>query len=169
LTATWKEISFWIVFDFLPKKYEWYHGVLFFVVINLLTFSYLFPVSYYGSLSLPWIAPPGWVFGVAWPINNIIVIWGNIVALNLAPSLNRTKYLWLQAGSWLIYVLYSWFTFGLQIPFNFFWPIVLYILFTILSIYYGGKLDKRIVLSLLPLLIWLIFAGYLGLYVWFYN
>lgn len=72
----------------LPHRLHWYHGVLFFVLINLIAFGWGIEVpNFYANLDKPWFAPPTWIFGVIWPINVALVITGNIWAYNLYQSI----------------------------------------------------------------------------------
>lgn len=49
-----------------------------------MTLSWVFiDLPYYKSLNKPFFAPPSWAFGPAWITNNILVITGNIWAINL--------------------------------------------------------------------------------------
>jgi len=154
----------------LPKKYNLWHGLAWFVLMNTLTFAWVFTdVSYYNSLNKISIAPPSWVFGVVWPINNILVILGNIWTLNSKPSPERKKLLILQGLSWLNYVVFSALSFGTKIPAMFFIPTFSMLLLTIASIYYARKIDLKISYTFVTLIAWLFLASVLGLSVWLYN
>jgi translocator protein len=154
----------------LPTKYRWYHGLIFFTLVNLLTFSWIFvDTNYYEVLNKPWLAPPAWVFGPVWFVNCLLVIWGNLRALNAPKSTARKAYLWLQGFSWLNYVVFTYLTFGLKIPAMFFWATFPMWLFTVASLYYGYKIDKLIPWSFITLLPWLTLASYLGFFVWLNN
>src|SRR5579883_3542613 len=82
-------------------RFHWYQGVIFYIVIQALTFGLsglvsaiggnrgqslredIFgDVNYFRNLKQAIITPPSWVFGPAWTINNILTIWGNLRALN---------------------------------------------------------------------------------------
>ncbi len=158
------------IVKFLPQKYNFWHGLAWFVLMNFLTFAWIFTdVPYYNSLNKISIAPPSWVFGVIWPINNILVIVGNIWTLNRKPSLDRTKLLILQGFSWFNYVVFSGLSFGTKIPAMFFWPTFSMLLLTIASIYYARKIDLKISYTFVTLIIWLFLASVLGLSVWIQN
>lgn len=177
-------------FSNLPKKLKFYHGLIFFVVINLIAgygVSLFVDVkSVYSNLKLPWIAPPVWLFGFAWTFNNICMIYGNILAYNLENSSQnavlKSKFLKLQCFSWLNYLVFQYLSFGTKIPAMFFIPTFSMLVINIFSIYYAYKLDtidmsfwskvksgKSIFMSLVSLVSWLIIASILGLSIMLYN
>jgi tryptophan-rich sensory protein len=180
------------------KNYKWYHGLFFLVVVNLLTFAWFFiDVNYYNNLNKPWFAPPSSLFGIAWLVNNICVIYGNILALNLYNSLKEKKdlnekdkvlvnnlrpYFFFQVLSWLNYIVFSALSFGTKIPSMFFWPTFSMLVLTIFSIFYTVQIDKNnggfwqnlkkfnnITFTFLTLLVWLVIASSLGYFVWKNN
>jgi tryptophan-rich sensory protein len=59
--------------------------------------------SEYAKSTRPPFAPPAWAFGIAWPINNLLTLWGNRQVLNASPSRDRTAYLRLQAAAWALF------------------------------------------------------------------
>ena len=155
---------------YLPKKYNFLHGLAWLILMNALTFSWVFTdPAYYNSLKKISIAPPPWVFGIAWGVNNILVIIGNIWTLNHKPDPKRTKLLILQCLSWFNYVIFSALSFGTKIPAMFFIPTFSMLILTIGSIYYARKLDLKISYTFVTLIIWLFLASVLGLSVWVYN
>lgn len=162
-------------------RFHWYQGVVFYVVIQALTFGLSGLVSaiqgnrgqslredifgnvdYFRNLKQAVITPPSWVFGPAWTINNILTIWGNLQALNKPQHTpGRDTFLALQAVSWLDYILFNAAYFSLRSPINAF---VLTISMFLLTIASGAvaifKLkDTKIALSLATLFIWLIIAS----------
>lgn len=100
------------------RPWRWYHGLLFYLLVQGLTFALsglvnrwqgrrisspgqlLGDVSYFEALRQSIFAPPAWVFGPAWTINNLSAIWGLLRVLNKpVNSKGRTAYLVLQAAS----------------------------------------------------------------------
>lgn len=170
----------------LPQKLAWYHGVFFFIIINLIGgygITFFVDISKsYSMLNTPWFAPPVWLFGAAWTINNILTIYGNIITYNSAESVFRTKILTLQFWSWIIFVTFQYLSFGTGIPAMFFWPSLLMLIINLLTIYYAYKLDtskgsflktvksgKSVSMSLTSLISWLFIATALGFFIMILN
>ncbi|WP_376796693.1 tryptophan-rich sensory protein [Thermogemmatispora sp.] len=162
------------------RPWRWYHGLLFYVLVQGLTFALsglvnrwqgrrisspgqlLGDVAYFEELKQSIFAPPAWVFGPAWTINNLSVIWGLLRVLNKpASSPGRGTYLALQAASWLDYVIFSAAYFGLRSPLN---ALVLTLLMLGLTVASGlvallRLRDSLVALSLATLFLWLLLAS----------
>ena len=124
-------------------------------------------VSIFQTLEKPPIAPPAWLFPVVWTVLYILMGIASYLIL-IAKQDNRT-------ASRL---------YGLQIIFNFFWPILFFnlelylfsfiwlvalwllVLMTIISFY---KLSKPAGYLMIPLLLWITFAGYLNFSIYLLN
>jgi len=161
-------------------RWRWYHGVLFYVIVQALTFglsgltsvlsgnkgknlseTIFGDVSYFNRLKQSIFAPPSWVFGPAWTINNISVILGTWRVLNMAKDTpGRNTFLALQGASWLNYVLFNAAYFSLRSPINAFVLTLSMFLLTIASVLVAlfRLKDTRVALSLATLFIWLIIA-----------
>jgi tryptophan-rich sensory protein len=162
------------------ERWRWYHGLLFYIVVQVLTFGlsgivnlangnqgqstrelFIGDVSYFRRLKQAKIAPPSWVFGPAWTINNLSVIWGTLRVLNKPVGTpGRNTYLALQAATWLDFVAFNAAYFSLRSPIN---ALILTVLFFGLTIASGFVAifrlkDTRVALSLGTLFIWLIIA-----------
>ncbi len=162
------------------QQWRWYHGLIFYVIVQGLTFGLSGLVSaikggsgknlrenifgnpaYFNELKQSIFAPPSWVFGPAWLINNVSVIWGTWRVLNKpADTPGKTSFLALQGASWLNFVLFNAAYFSLRSPINAlvltFSMFVLTILSGVVAIF---KLkDTVVALSLATLFIWLIIA-----------
>lgn len=162
-----------------PKRWHWYHGLLFYVIAQLLTFSLagivsaatgqkvksirdtFGDVSYFRSLKQSIFAPPSWVFGPAWTLNNISVIWGTLQVLNKPQGTpGKNSFLALQAVSWLNYVMFNAAYFSLRSPINAFVLTLSMFILTILSgiVTIFQLKDTRVALSLATLTVWLVIA-----------
>lgn len=121
----------------------------------------------FDSLNKPKLAPPGWLFPVAWTILYILMgIASYFVITSRKPN-----------GSALI-------TYGLQLIFNFFWSIIFFnlnlylfafiwlvilwllILKTTIKFYQISEPAGNL---MIPYLLWVAFAGYLNLSIYLLN
>src|SRR5205085_4356861 len=91
-------------------------------------------VSYFRSLKQSVFAPPSWVFGPVWTLNNLSVIWGTLQVLNKPQgTAGRNAFLGLQAASWLNYIVFNAAYFSLRSPINAFVLTLTMFILTILS------------------------------------
>ncbi|MBA3946561.1 MAG: tryptophan-rich sensory protein [Herpetosiphonaceae bacterium] len=156
-----------------PPRYRWWHAVAFEAVAQLIEapgFRNTSGPKTYKSFKQASFAPPSWVFGPAWAINNLSVLWGNLRLLNMpADTPYRRPLLWLQGGSWLLFSTFSYAYFGLQSPIlAFTWTSSMYAL-TIASAILASNIDPKIVTSLITLLLWLSLASVVAAYQMVYN
>ena len=162
-----------------PQRWRWYQGVIFYATVQALTLGLAVivsvatgqkvksvrdafgDVSYFRSLRQSVFAPPSWVFGPAWTINNISVIWGNLQVLNKPQgTAGRNTYLALQGASWFIFVAFSAAYFSLRSPINAFLLTLSMFVLTILSglVAIFQLKDTKVALSLATLTLWLMIA-----------
>ncbi len=162
-------------------RFHWYQGVIFYFVVQGLTFGLSGLISaiqsnrgqtlredifgnvdYFRNLKQGITTPPSWVFGPAWTINNILSIWGNLQALNKSRDTpGRDTFLTLQALSWIDYILFNAAYFSLRSPINAFILTITMFLLTSASgaVALFQMKDTKIALSLSTLFIWLIIAS----------
>jgi tryptophan-rich sensory protein len=163
-----------------PGAWRWYHGALFYVVVQGLTAALGGLVSlgrerrggmpwagrpdqksYFRSLKQAAFAPPSWAFAPAWTINNLSVIWGTLRVLNMPPETEgRKEYLALQAATWVEFVVFTAAYFGLRSPLNALVLTAMYLALTVASgLVAVFKLkDSKVALSLATLFVWLLIA-----------
>lgn len=153
-----------------PGKWRWYHGLLFLVLVNAAQYSGSGGnFSSYGHLHQAPFAPPAWVLGPVWLCLNLCVLWGNLRLLNRHELRYRHTLLGIQGLSWLIYATFSFVNFQLKSPvLAFDWTFAMMLL-TLTGIMLSWKGDRKIALSLLPLLVWLCFSTALATYQMMYN
>lgn len=148
---------------FRPERYRWWHALAFGVGANaistLATGRNTYDREYYERMRQAPFAPPGWLFGPAWTLNNASVLWGNLRLLNQPEDVpNRRGLLWLQAASWLVYASFGYVYFRKRSPIlAFVWTAADWAL-TVASVILSLKNDKKITLSLGTLLAWLTLA-----------
>jgi tryptophan-rich sensory protein len=162
-----------------PRRWRWYHGVIFYIFAQVVSFGLagivtaatgqkmksvrdtFGDVDYFRQLRQAKIAPPSWVFGPAWTINNISTIWGTLQVLNKPEGTpGKNIFLALQGASWLNYVVFSAAYFSLRSPINAFLLTLSMFVLTILSgiVAIFQLKDTKVALSLATLTLWLLIA-----------
>lgn len=148
---------------FRPERYRPWHALAFGVAANavsiLATGRNAYDREYYESMRQAPFAPPGWLFGPVWALNNASVLWGNLRLLNQPEDTpNRRELIWLQGASWFIFTTFGYVYFRKKSPIlAFAWTAVDWAL-TVASVILSLKNDKEITLSLGTLLAWLTLA-----------
>lgn len=163
-----------------PPRWRWYHGVAFYIIVQVLTFGLsgltsvvsgnrgkdlwedIFgDVNYFRELKQSVFSPPSWAFAPAWTINNISVIIGTWRVLNMPKNTTgRKAFLTAQGASWFNYVLFNAAYFSLRSPINAFILTLSMFILTIVSGFIAifRLRDTRVALSLATLFIWLLIA-----------
>ncbi len=126
-------------------------------------------MNLFDEINKPPLSPPGWLFPVVWTL--LYILMG--VSLYMVTEKSPLKNIKPQLIS-----------FGTQLFFNFFWSIIFFnfkaFLFAFgwlillwvsiaVNIFLFYKTDKRAGLLQLPYLLWVSFAGYLNLSIYFLN
>ena len=118
----------------------------------------------FDKLNKPYLSPPGWLFPIIWTILYILMGLASYIIITSGSNGNKTK----TALK----------TYGIQLLFNFFWPIfffnlnlyffsflwlvILWILILITTILFY-KISKLAAYLILPYLLWVTFASYLNI------
>lgn len=124
----------------------------------------------YEQITKPKFSPPGYVFGIVWPILYILM------SISLYRVYMKLKTENKSSSAILLYII--------QLGINFLWPIIFFMfklygvswiillmLIIILSIVIVKffKIDKLAGILLVPYLIWCIYALYLNISIWILN
>ena len=124
---------------------------------------------YQQSIAQPPLSPPGWVFPVVWTI--LFALMGISAArVYLAPpSKERSRGLNLFIAQLVVNFFWSPIFFNLQaFGFAFFWLLILWVL-VLWMIFAFRRVDPTAAKLQIPYQLWLTFAAYLNLGVWFLN
>lgn len=122
------------------------------------------------ALRQPPLSPPGWLFAPVWTVLYVLMGIGSylVISSNAAPDVQK-RALW---------------TYGIQLAFNFLWPILFFnlkiylVAFIWLAVLWMlilttttqfWRIRKAAGYLLTPYLIWVTFAGYLNLGVFWLN
>lgn len=117
------------------KRYPWWYGLAFYAGLQIVQFALRAGTgrmagrrysgtrtkdrNLYKAERLPFFAPPGVAFPIAWGINSICLIAGGLHVLNLpVKTEGRLEFLRSQAAAWTLFVLFAPAYFGLRSPIN---------------------------------------------------
>ncbi len=155
------------------ERYRWWHALIFGIVVNLVARVLSRPQheqEQYEKLRQAPFAPPAWVFGPVWTVNNASQLWGNLRLLNLPEDTpDRGKLLWLQGATWVLYSTFTWAYFRKRSPIlALAWTAAFYIL-TIASAALSWRADRKMIFSFVTLLLWLSLATPVAAYQAIHN
>ena len=146
---------------FLSSKFSVFIYVILALIIGSLASSNTADDVWYQALIKSPLNPPGYVFGIVWPILYLLM------SISAFRTFNKTKNLFLI--QLLFNALWSWLFFAFQMPFVALLNICLLIYLNIklnLKMFYQDKLSG---LLFIPYVLWLFFASYLNLFIVFNN
>ena len=124
--------------------------------------------SSYGELALPPLSPPAWVFPAVWTVLYIIMGIASLRIYNSADP-DRTNALYLFYIQLAVNVIWPFIFFGLcQYLVAFLWIILLWLLVLDTTVTFGN-IDRKAGYLLVPYILWISFAAYLNLAVFFLN
>jgi benzodiazapine receptor len=142
---------------FFSSKFSVFIYVVLALIIGGLASSNTSDDLWYQALNKSSLNPPGYVFGIVWPILYLLM------SISAFRTFNETKDLFLI--QLLINALWSWIFFAFQMPFVALLNIWLLIYLNIkinLKMFYQDKLSG---LLFIPYVLWLFFASYLNLFI----
>lgn len=162
-----------------PRRWRWYHGVIFFIIVQVTSYllsglvskvrgnrdglkeTFFGDIPYFKRLKQSIFAPPSWAFGPVWTINNIFEAWGMLLALNKPKGTpGKRLYLTLQGVTWLDFVMFNVGYFSLRSPINALVLTFTFFVLTVASLFVAifRLKDSRVALSLATTIVWLVIA-----------
>ena len=124
----------------------------------------------YRELNQPPLAPPGWVFPVAWAVLYLLMGYASYRIITAGTDKRQTKQALIAYGIQLVLnFLWSPIFFGLEWRLTAFWILLLLWVAIYVTIRKFSRIDERAGDLLLPYILWVTFAGYLNLGVYFLN
>ena len=142
---------------FFSSKFSVFIYVILALIIGSLASSNTADDVWYQALIKSPLNPPGYVFGIVWPILYLLM------SISAFRTFDETKDLFLI--QLLFNTLWSWLFFAFQMPFIALLNIWLLIYLNIkinLKMFYQDKLSG---LLFIPYVLWLFFASYLNLFI----
>lgn len=111
----------------------------------------------------PW-APPAWLFGAAWPVNNIFILLALQRLLSMDNIPEKKKLLTLQVSIWAIFFSFSYVYFRKKSPvLAAVWTVTDAAL-SISSFITAHRVDKKLSYYYTPLIAWTSYAGTVAIY-----
>ena len=131
--------------------------VLITLIVGSLASSNTGTDSWYQGLIKSDLNPPGYVFGIVWPILYLfmgITAWRNIDTIKI--------YFYIQL---FLNAIWSWLFFSFQLPLVALFDILLLIFINIKILFIVSKQDKIGAILYAPYILWLLFASYLNVFI----
>ena len=126
--------------------------------------------SYYEALAKPPLSPPGAAFPIIWTFLYIFIgIASYLVYKQGFEKDNVRDALYYYAASLVVNFIWPLVFFRYQMPFLAFWVLLLYWLLVGITTAKFYRINHAAGLLMLPLWLWVTFAGYLNLSVWLLN
>lgn len=140
------------------------------IIILLAMFGSMDSKEYYNSLNLPPLAPPGWLFPVAWGIlYTLMIIAACLVIAKVKDGMYKKDAISFYYTQLLVNAVWPYLFFVFKIPlFSFVWLILLLVL-VVLTFLKFLKLIKAAGYMFIPYILWLLYAGYINLFVAILN
>jgi len=124
----------------------------------------------FAMVEKPPLSPPGWLFPIVWTILYVLMgISSYLISTAKAEPQEISKVLSIYGYQLLVNFLWPIFFFNFQwYLFSFFWLLLLWVLvFSMIRLFY--PISKTAAYLNIPYLVWLTFAGYLNLGIWWLN
>lgn len=124
----------------------------------------------FAELNKPPLSPPGWLFPVVWTVLYLLMgISSYLICTSGAEKKKITEAITLYFYQLVVNFLWPifFFDFGWYL-FSFFWLLFLWAMIVLL-IKRFGQISKPAAYLLVPYLLWVSFAGYLNLGIWWLN
>ena len=124
----------------------------------------------YAGLRQPPLSPPGWLFPVVWTVLYLLMGYASYRVLMAGTDKQQVKKALIAYGVQLaLNLLWLPVFFGLQWRLTAFWILLLLWAAIYITVRLFSRIDERAGDLLLPYLLWVTFAGYLNLGVYFLN
>ncbi|MBR5798422.1 MAG: tryptophan-rich sensory protein [Lachnospiraceae bacterium] len=124
----------------------------------------------FAQVNKPPLSPPGWLFPVVWTILYTLMGIASYL-IYMSDSDTKTKEKALSVYGYQLVVNFLWPVFFFSFEwylFSFFWLLLLWVL-VVWTIRLFAEIAKPAAYLLVPYLIWLTFAAYLNIGIWYLN
>jgi translocator protein len=143
--------------------------VVCFVVAFLGSFATTPNLPWHAALTKPPLNPPNWLFGPAWTVLFTLMAFAAWRIWKLDVSPEQATALWLFTAQLVVNAAWSWAFFGLRSPAFGIVVILPFLLLVVLTTIAFWRLDAVSGWMMLPYPIWVSFATYLNVGIWWLN
>lgn len=140
------------------------------IIVIIATLGSVNSKEYYSSLILPKGAPPSWLFPIMWGIiYTLIIISSSLVVLKVKDGMYKKDALSYYYTQFLVNAVWPYLFFVFKTPLlAFLWLILLLVLVVITALKFY-RLLKISGYLFIPYVLWLLYAGYINLFVVILN
>jgi translocator protein len=126
-------------------------------------------LPWHAALTKPPLNPPNWLFGPAWTVLFTLMAFAawRIWTLDLTPA--QSAALWLFTAQLIVNAAWSWAFFGMRSPLGGIIVIIPFLLLVLSTVVAFWRLDAVSGWMMLPYPIWVSFATYLNVGIWWLN
>jgi tryptophan-rich sensory protein len=154
-------------------KMKWWHCVIIFVIANTLS---IIPAGFngdemfYNSFTQPAVAPPDWLFAPMWLFLNITSLIGlyTITQLPVGTKYRHTIII-LEYVAWVLFAIFTFLYFYLESPILGAVDTILGLIVVFVVVVLSYRVSKKSFWCFLPRLLWLLFAGYVSVWIAMLN
>lgn len=126
-------------------------------------------MTIFRQLKKPPLSPSGWVFPVVWTILFLMMGLASYLVLAANYTKQQTKAFMAYIAQLIINFFWPVFFFKYKLYFfSFLWLVILWVL-VVVTIRYFYAVSKKAAYLLIPYLLWIIYAGYLNLFIFLLN
>ena len=131
-------------------------------------------MMHYGQMNKPPLAPPAWLFPIAWTILYILMGVGSYFLFIANPTTGKgERSRWISLIIYFVQLIFNFcwslfFFLGKMYLFSFIWLIIMWVMIIFL-VFKSAKASMLASVMFMPYLLWCTFAAYLNLMAWILN
>jgi translocator protein len=126
-------------------------------------------LPWHGALTKPPLNPPNWLFGPAWTVLFSLMAFAAWQIWKLDTTPEQSAALWLFSVQLVVNAAWSWAFFGMQSPVAGIVVILPFLVLVIVTTWAFWRLDAVSGWLMLPYPLWVAFATYLNIGIWWLN
>lgn len=121
------------------------------------------------SLEKPPLSPPGWIFPVVWTILFLLMGFASYLVSLSPKTVEKRRALFIYGLQLIVNFFWSILFFNLENYLGAFIWIILLLVLILVTAYDFSKISKLAGRLLIPYILWVLFAGYLNLFIYLLN